>query len=191
MKNRNFNKKCAMLVALFAILSFTVQAQTALPTNTDTQTETQPVMRFGYLSYDQALKGMKAYVAAQEQLQQQRAAYEAEAKRVEDEFNQKYEAFLEGQSEFPRTILLKRQNELKELMQRNIDFKTQARQDLQTAEEEALKPIRAKLNETLASIAREFGFALIINIDTNACPFIDPTMGKNIQELVTEYLNKK
>lgn len=191
MKNRNFNKKCAMLVALFAILSFTVQAQTVLPTNTDTQTETQPVMRFGYLSYDQALKGMKAYVAAQEQLQQQRAAYEAEAKRVEDEFNQKYEAFLEGQSEFPRTILLKRQNELKELMQRNIDFKTQARQDLQTAEEEALKPIRAKLNETLASIAREFGFALIINIDTNACPFIDPTMGKNIQELVTEYLNKK
>jgi Skp family chaperone for outer membrane proteins len=89
------------------------------------------------------------------------------------------------------SFLLGKFDELKELMQRNIDFKTQARQDLQTAEEEALKPIRAKLNETLASIAREFGFALIINIDTNACPFIDPTMGKNIQELVTEYLNKK
>lgn len=191
MKNRNFNKKCALLAALFAILSFTVQAQTALPASTDTQTAAQPVISFGYLSYDQALKSMKAYATAQEKLQEQRAAYEAEAKRVEDEFNQKYESFLEGQNEFPRTILLKRQNELKELMQRNMEFNAQARRDLQTAEEEALKPIRAKLNETLASIAREFGFALIINIDSNACPYIDPVMGKDIQEMVAEYLKKR
>ena len=124
-------------------------------------------------------------------MQEQRAAYEAEAKRVEDEFNQKYESFLEGQNEFPRTILLKRQNELKELMQRNMEFNAQARRDLQTAEEEALKPIRAKLNETLASIAREFGFALIINIDSNACPYIDPVMGKDIQEIVDEKVGKE
>lgn len=178
-----------LILFLLTILSLTVQAQTSQPA--DSQEESVPVVRFGYLSYDQALKGMKAYVTAQEQLQEQRTAYEAEVKRVEDEFNQKYEAFLEGQNEFPRTILLKRQNELKELMQRNMEFKAQARRDLQTAEEEALKPVRAKLNETLASVAREFGFALIINIDSNACPFIDPTMGKDIQEIVAEYLSKK
>lgn len=178
-----------LILFLLAILPLAIQAQTDLPTETNVEADSVPVVRFGYLSYDQTLKTIKAYAEAQQQIEEQRIAYKAEMKRVEDDFNQKYEAFLEGQNEFPRTILLKRQNELKELMQRNMEFKAQARRDLQEAEKEALKPVRAKLNKILATIAREFGFALIINTDANACPFIDPVMGKDIQGLVTEYLN--
>jgi outer membrane protein len=124
---------------------------------------------------------MPKYAIVQQQMTELRAAYQAELQRVENEFNQKYEAFLEGQRDFPRTILLKRQNELQQLMQQNLEFKAQGQRDLQRAEAEAMKPLHDRLNEVLATIARKRGYALIINTDANACPFIDPALGEDIQ----------
>ena len=139
---------------------------------------------FGYLSYDSALQAMPQYAIVQQKLADLRQAYQQELSRVEQEFNEKYEAFLEGQRDFPRTILLKRQTELQQLMQRNIEFKAQGRLDLQKAEEEAMRPLRQQLNETLATLARGRGLALIINTDSNACPFIAPELGEDVQEAV-------
>ncbi len=147
-----------------------------------------PAIRFGYLSYETVLKGMFDYADAQDSIQAEREAYEKELRRVEKEFNKKYESFLEGQRDFPRTILLKRQNELKDLMQQNIDFKAQAHLDLQAAEERFLAPVRQRLNAALADIAKEYGLAFVLNTDANACPFIDPLYGMDIQSLVEEYL---
>ncbi len=147
-----------------------------------------PAIRFGYLSYETVLKGMFDYADAQDSIRLEQEAYEKELKRVEKDFNKKYEAFLEGQRDFPRTILLKRQNELKDLMQQNIDFKAQARLDLQAAEDRFLAPVRKRLNEVLALLAEEYGLAFILNTDGNACPFIDPRYGMDIQSLAEEYL---
>lgn len=164
-----------LLLLCAIILSVSAQAQTdSIPS--------APQLRFGYLSCDSALRAMPQYAIVQHQMAELRAAYQAELHRVEDEFNQKYEAFLEGQRDFPRTILLKRQNELQQLMQQNLEFKAQGQRDLQRAEAEAMKPLHHRLNEVLATIASECGYALIINTDANACPFIDPTMGEDIQE---------
>ena len=76
-------------------------------------------IRFGYLSYEQALQSMPEYKAARENTDKLWGQYEAELKRVEDEFNRKYEDFLDGQRDFPKTILRKRQTELQELMTKN------------------------------------------------------------------------
>ena len=79
-------------------------------------------IRFGYLSYDSVLCQMPDYVLARQKLADLKAQYEAEQKRVEADFNQKYEAFLEGQKEFPPSILRKRQTELRELIVRRLAF---------------------------------------------------------------------
>ena len=67
------------------------------------------VLRFAYLSYDQALKAVPGYELAQQSLENLKAKYEAEQKRTEQDFNLKYEEFLDGQRDFPETILRKRQ----------------------------------------------------------------------------------
>ena len=144
--------------------------------------------RFGYLSYEQALKSMPQYAIMKKQLADLEAQYQAETKRVEDEFNRKYEEFLEGQREFPKTILQKRQVELQELMEKNIAFKEEGRQELAAAEEEMTAPIKTSLSETIAKIAKERGLAFVLNTDSNACPFIDPTMGEDINTLVQDAL---
>ncbi len=140
---------------------------------------------FGYLSYSEALEQMPQYYLVQLDLDTLRQQYEREMKRVEDEFNQKFEAFLEGRNNFPRTILLKRQTELQQLMQQNIEFRRTSQQQLQQAEREAMQPLRELLNQAIAYSARIHKVAFVLNTDDNACPFIDPALGINLQEHVT------
>ena len=145
-------------------------------------------LKFGFLSYEAALQSMPDYTLVQKNLADLKAQYQTEAKRVEDEFNRKYEEFLEGQREFPKTILQKRQSELQELMQKNIAFKQQGLDELAKAEQEAMAPLRIKLIEALGKIGRERGYAFIVDTDQKALPFINPAMGEDINQTVQDAL---
>ena len=152
------------------------------------QDSTQAALKFGHLSYEQALKSMPDYALAQQTLAEQRAQYEAEQQRVERDFNAKYEEFLEGMSEFPQTILLKRQTELKELLERNIAFKAQAERQLAEDEKTLFAPLKEKLAAVLAQIGLEQGYAFILNTDGNVTPFVSPVYGEDINQLVQDAL---
>jgi outer membrane protein len=167
------------LLVIFACIAMAAQAQ-----------DNAPALKFGYLSYDLALKSMKEYATVQMRMDSLRSAFNAEMQRVEDEFNRKYEDFLDGQKDFPRTILLKRQTELQEMLQKNVAFKQQSVQEMKDTEAQLMAPLRIHLNEAIATIAREQGLALVINTDANACPFIEPTMGVDVNELVVKKLNR-
>ena len=144
--------------------------------------------RFGYLSYEAALQAMPDYAKAQKKLTDLKAQYQAETKRVEDEFNRKYEEFLDGQHDFPKTILQKRQTELQELMEKNIAFKESGRAELIQAEKDLLAPLKIRLIELLGKIGRERGYAFIYDTDTKALPFLNPAMGEDINQLVKNAL---
>ena len=145
-------------------------------------------VKFGYFSYEEAFVSMPEYAIAQANLKDLRAKYDAETKRAEDEFNRKYEEFLDGQSDFAPTILQKRQTELQELLHKNVAFKAETAKLLKQAEAEAYAPLREKLSKVLAKIGAEKGYAFILNTDGNACPYIDPEMGDNVSQLVREAL---
>jgi outer membrane protein len=168
-----------ILLVIFACIAMAAQAQ-----------DNAPALKFGYLSYDLALKSMKEYATVQMRMDSLRSAFNAEMQRVEDEFNRKYEDFLDGQKDFPRTILLKRQTELQEMLQKNVAFKQQSVQEMKDTEAQLMAPLRIHLNEAIATIARELGLALVINTDANACPFIEPAMGVDVNELVVKKLNR-
>ena len=144
--------------------------------------------RFGYLSYEGAIQSMPDYAIVQKKMKTLQEQFQAETLRVEDEFNRKYEDFLDGQRDFPRTILQKRQTELQELMEKNIQFKEQGRQELADAEREALAPLRIRLIELLSTIGREKGFAFIYDTDTKALPFLNIDFGEDINQLVQDVL---
>ena len=144
--------------------------------------------RFGYLSYDAVLQSMPEYTLVQQNMAKLHEQYQAETLRIKDEFNRKYEEFLDGQRDFPKTILQKRQTELQELMEKNIAFKENSRQELAQAEIDMMAPLKTRLTELLEKIGRERGYAFIIDTDTNALPFINPELGDDINELVRNTL---
>ncbi len=143
-------------------------------------------LKFGYLSYDAALRAMPEYAEAGRQLSELRAKYDAEAKRVETEFNKKYEEFLEGLKDFPQTILQKRQSELQEFLARNIAFKEESSRLLAAAERNVYSPLHDRLAAILRKIGEERGYAFIVNTDNNSCPFISRAVGEDISRAVAE-----
>ena len=145
-------------------------------------------LRFGYLSYEAALKSMPDYAIVQQKLANLRQQFQDETLRVEDEFNRKYEEFLEGQREFPQSILQKRQMELQELLDKNLAFKENSRKELEKAEQDLMAPLKIRLIEVLGKMGRERGYAFIIDTDVKALPFINPAMGHDLNQQVQDAL---
>ena len=67
-------------------------------------------------------------------------------------------------------------------------FKAESEKLLLQAEVEAFAPLREKLAKVLQQIGADQGYAFIINTDGDACPFINPEMGVDITEKLTEAL---
>ena len=141
-------------------------------------------IRFGYLSYNTVLTSMTDYQLAKRSIDDLKLKYDAEMKRSEKEFNEKYEEFLEVQRDLVPSILRKRQGELQEMMEKNIAFKNDAQQLLKQAETDAYAPVKKKLNEAVANVARERGYAFVINTDNDACPYVNHEMGEDATEAV-------
>ena len=166
-----------ILLSIFTMIALTVSAQ-----------EVVSGFRFGYLSYEAALQAMPEYAIVQKKMADLRQQFQAETLRVEDEFNRKYEEFLEGQREFPKTILQKRQTELQELMERNIKFKENSQEELSNTEKSLMAPLKIRLIETIGKIGRDRGYAFIVDTDNQALPFINPAMGDDVTQLVQNAL---
>ena len=150
-----------ILLSIFAMIALTTAAAQ----------DTVSGFRFGYLSYEAALQSMADYQQVQQKMDQMRQQFQAETLRVEDEFNLKYD----GQRDFPKTILQKRQSELQELMERNIRFKEESKQELEQTEKLLMAPLKIRLIEQLGTIARERGYAFIVDTDQKAMPYINPS----------------
>ena len=166
-----------ILLSIFTMIALTVSAQ-----------EVVSGFRFGYLSYEAALQAMPEYAIVQKKMADLRQQFQAETLRVEDEFNRKYEEFLEGQREFPKTILQKRQTELQELMERNIKFKENSQEELSNTEKSLMAPLKIRLIETIGKIGRDRGYAFIVDTDNQALPFINPAMGDDVTQFVQNAL---
>ena len=147
--------------------------------------------RFGYFSYQAVLQSMPDYTVAQRSIGDLRQKYDAEMKRAEEEFNNKYEDFLDSQRDLVPAILRKRQVELQELMEKNVAFKKEAQRLIEQAETDAMAPVKRKLDEAVGVAGKKNGYAFIINTDGDSCPYINPEAGEDATASVKEALGLK
>ena len=145
-------------------------------------------MKFAYLSIDSVMQSMEEYAQLQQDMAAMRQQYEAEMKRVEDDFNKKYEEFLDGQKNFPKTILQKRQSELQEMMDKNIAFKKESLQLLNDTEKTQTDVIRMMVEMAVKTLGMQRGYAFILNTDADATPWLNTAVGEDITETVKELL---
>ena len=182
-------KKNLLFLALALVaLSASAQQSQAGETQQPAAVAAQPAWRFGYFSFEQVFHTMPGYAIAKHNMDELRTKYDEETKRVENEFNSKYEEFLDGQRSYAKTILEKRQAELRELMEKNIAFKAEAAKLLNQAETDAYAPLKTQINEAAKQIGKEKGFAFIINTDNNATPYLSEEMGEDITAVLEEKL---
>lgn len=173
--------KWVLPFCLFAFLPLSLSAQSSADATG---------LKYGYVSYDAVLHSMAEYATVETSMQQLTSKYEAEQQRAENEFNMKYEEFLDGQRDFPQTILQKRQSELQELLSRNVAFKQESQRLLEQARHEAEAPLRRQLSEALGRVGMARGLAFIVNTDQQPLAWTHPLMGEDVTEAVKEALKK-
>lgn len=169
-----------ILFALFALMATTTLAQT---------TPTQ--YKFGYINYRSVFETMPEYAAAQKSLSEIKAKYDTETAHNEEDFKRMYLEFLQGQKDFPQTIMLKRQKELQDAMDRGIKFRNQVSALLTQAQKDLEAPIIAKLDSAISTVGVEKGYDFIMNTDAQAFPFIHNGVGEDVTELVKQKLQAK
>ncbi len=146
-------------------------------------------LRFGYFSYEEVLHTMPGYAIAKHNMDDLRAKYDPETQRAEDEFNAKYEEFLDGQRSFAPSILEKRQAELRELMAKNVTFKVGGcAPSLQQADADAYAPLKAQIDAAVQKVGKVKGLAFILNTDKGAFPYVNALCGEDVTLLIKENL---
>ena len=165
------------LLALLAVFALPMQAQNEGAEAADTVgVKDIPTALFGFFSYNEVLEAMPDMTLLKKKMADQRSH--------EEEFNKKYEEFLEGQRQFAPSIYKKRQAELTDLMERNMAFKAEAQKQLQEAEQAAMAPLKAKLSAAVAKVAKQMSLAFVLNTDGDAVPYVDPVLGTDITAAV-------
>lgn len=144
--------------------------------------------KFGYLNYKALLTSMPEYVEGQKSLQEIRQKYEAETKHNEEVFNKMYADYLQGQKDFPQTIMLKRQSELQSEMEKGIKFRDEVKRLLQKAEADLTAPAKELLDSAIVWVGNEKGYEYILNTENNSYPFIHSGAGENATQYVLERL---
>lgn len=150
--------------------------------------QTVPVLKFAYFSYDKVLHAMADYAVATRSYNDLKAKYDAEAKRSADDFNSRYEEFLDVQRKLEPSILRKRQAELEELMDRNVAFRKETERLLKKAEDDIYAPVRRKLDATVREMGKESGYAFILNSDNNTLLYVDTAKGEDITDALIAVL---
>ncbi len=144
--------------------------------------------KIGYFSYKAILEDMPDYVTAMLGVETLRKQYDEELKAASDEFNEKYELFLDQQSMLDEPIKQKRQADLQSLLDRNTQFRNESMRLLKQAEQDALAPVKQKLNKAIQSVGYSGAFLLIVNTDSEACPYIDSSSAEDVTAKIKSYI---
>ncbi len=148
-----------------------------------------PLPTVGVLSYDSLLLAMPEYADVLNKHAELVKQYEAEAVYNETNFKRKFSEFLQGQKDFPQNILLKRQRDLQEEMEKAMAFRHASDSLLREAKAEMLAPVKAKLDAAIRAVGVARGYKQIVNSDAHAVLFLAPGESEPATSFVLEQLS--
>jgi outer membrane protein len=126
----------------------------------------------GSIRSNAILRQMPQYKAIQNNMIALREQYEAEAKKSEKDFQRKFEEFMQGQKDFPKTILEKRQNELESMLETNAAFRIKVQALLAEAEKSMIADVKAELADAIEIAAQERGVSIVFDLDNGSVPYV-------------------
>ena len=149
---------------------------------------TANAQKIGHFSYKAVMQALPAYAAAQQNLERMRKQYADELQASEKEFSEKYEFFIEQQASLDPSISEKRQSELRDLYNNNIRFRDSSRRLIQQAEIDQMKPIKENLQRAINTVGKEGGYTLIVNTDSDACPYVDMSQTDDVTSAILKQM---
>lgn len=195
----SFTKTIALICTLALGQSIHAQSQDSIAADTTLVAQQQttqvakpePKRKFfiiAKVSTNKILARMPQYKAVQRNLNALKDQYEAEAQKSENDFQRKFEEFMQGQKEFPKTILEKRQNELQNMLETNAAFRIKVQALLAEAEKSMMNDVKAELNDAITAVAQERGVSIMFDMDGGSVPYVTPGLAVDLTNDVIKLL---
>ena len=129
-------------------------------------------MRIATVNVQEVFKAMPETAAAEAALQTASGKYQAEYKRLETEFNQKYADFqaISADGDTPATIKERRMQEIQQNDDRIKQFVADAKADLDKRRKSLQAPIYEKIRTAVAAAGSEGGYTYVL--DTSVTPVV-------------------
>lgn len=134
----------------------------------------QSTEKIAWINSTELLESIPEKVKASKAIYELNQKYKDELAIMQNDYNKKYSDFISWQNSMAESIKLRRMQELYEL-ERNIDkFMNIAQEDIESQEQQLIKPLREKLKKAVELVGIEQGFTCIYDLANPAIAFVTP-----------------
>ena len=125
-------------------------------------------VKFGHVDYAGIIQIMPETDSAQVVVKQLKADLEAEAGVMQQEFQAKYEEFVQKQSTYSPAVAKVKQKELEDMYQRLQAFAEGAQSQIQAKQMELLEPVQQKVLDAIKEVSKADNFTYVFDVTTIA-----------------------
>lgn len=148
-------------------------------------------LKFGHINAMEIISAMPDYTKAQNDLKALSDQLGKELQRTQEEFNKKYQEFMQTKDSLPANIAERRQKELEDMMQRQQQFQEKAQQDMEKAQNDLMAPIYKKLDDAIKSVGASEGVVYIFDLARTPIPYVNESQSTNLNAKVKAQLGIK
>lgn len=147
---------------------------------------TANAQKIGYVDLQELMQLMPEYKKANTDMEAFGKSLEDELKKMSDEFQKKVADYQKNEKTMPEAIRSVKQQELQDMQARIQDFQQSAQENIRKKEAELLKPIIEKAKGAIALVAKEGGYAYIM--DSSVAGFLYKPDDANVMAAVKKKL---
>lgn len=119
-----------------------------------------------HVDVNDIMSKMPAMLDAQKQLETLSKTYDAEYKKMAEEFQTKLKSYDAESATVTDAVNAERQKEVQDMQKRIQDYGQNAQKELQTKQEEITKPIYEKVRAAIQKIGKAKGFQYVLDAST-------------------------
>ena len=122
--------------------------------------------KVAHVDVSEIMTKMPAMLDAQKQLETLSKTYDAEYKKMVDEYQTKIKKYDAEAATVTDAVNAERQKEVQDMQKRIQDFGQNAQKELQTKQEEITKPIYEKVRASIQKVGKAKGFQYVLDGST-------------------------
>lgn len=148
-------------------------------------------LKFGHINAQEIISVMPEFTKAQNDLQALNKQLGQDLQRTQEEFNKKYQEFMQQKDSLPTVIAERRQKELEDMMQRQQQFQEKAQQDMEKAQNDFMAPIYKKLDDAIKAVGATENVVYIFDLARTPIPYVNEAQSINLTQKVKTNLGIK
>jgi outer membrane protein len=129
--------------------------------------------KIAYFNAQEIIVIMPEYKKMQDSLQVTQTAIKAELGILQEEYSNKYQAFMKEGDTLIESIRIRRMQEIQDLEQRAANYNEQSQQQLEQLYRSLLEPIQKKIRDAIQAVGKENNFTYIL--DAAGLLYVSPT----------------